>query len=71
MKKYTEDFAHEWLTHTYELINKYEPKLIWFDWTVNNPVLMPYFNKFMAYYYNNALDWGEKCSSKYQIWISN
>jgi alpha-L-fucosidase len=55
---YTEDFAKEWLAHTYELINKYEPKLIWFDWTVNNPVLMPYFNKFLAYYYNNALDWG-------------
>ena len=55
---YTEDFAKEWLAHTYELINKYKPKLIWFDWTVNNPVLMPYFNKFLAYYYNNALDWG-------------
>jgi Alpha-L-fucosidase len=58
-EKYTDEMAREWLTHTYELINKYEPKLIWFDWTVNNPVLMPYFNKFMAYYYNNALDWGE------------
>ncbi|MDR1525093.1 MAG: alpha-L-fucosidase [Tannerella sp.] len=56
---YTEDFAREWLAHTYELINRYEPKLIWFDWTVNHPVLMPYFNRFMAYYYNNALDWGE------------
>lgn len=59
-EKYTEEFAREWLTHTYELINKYEPKLIWFDWTVNNPVLMPYFNKFLAYYYNNALDWGDQ-----------
>jgi alpha-L-fucosidase len=58
-EKYTEDFAREWLAHTYELIDQYEPKLIWFDWTVNNPVLMPYFNKFMAYYYNNALDWKE------------
>ncbi|MDR1866480.1 MAG: alpha-L-fucosidase [Bacteroidales bacterium] len=56
-EQYTESFAREWLTHTYELINKYEPKLIWFDWTVNHRVLMPYFNKFMAYYYNNALDW--------------
>jgi len=53
-----EDFAREWLTHTYEIVNKYEPKLIWFDWTVNNPILMPYFNRFLAYYYNNALDWG-------------
>ncbi|MDR1161149.1 MAG: alpha-L-fucosidase [Tannerellaceae bacterium] len=56
---YTEDFAREWLTRVYELIDKYEPRLIWFDWTVNHPVLMPNFNKFMAYYYNNALDWGE------------
>ncbi|MDR3093533.1 MAG: alpha-L-fucosidase [Bacteroidales bacterium] len=52
--------TREWLTRTYELINKYEPKLIWFDWTVNRPETMPYFNKFMAYYYNNALDWNEQ-----------
>jgi len=56
---YTDDFAREWLAHTYELVNKYEPKLMWFDWTVNDSILMPYFNKFLAYYYNNALDWGE------------
>lgn len=56
---YTEEYAKEWLTHTYELINKYQPRLFWFDWTVNNPVLMPYFNRFLAYYYNNAIDWGE------------
>ncbi len=41
-EKYTEDVAREWLTHTYELVDKYQPKLIWFDWSVNNPVLMPY-----------------------------
>jgi len=56
---YNESVAREWLAHTYELVNKYQPELIWFDWTVNNPVLMPYFNKFLAYYYNNALDWGK------------
>ena len=57
---YDDDVAREWLTRTYELVNKYKPELIWFDWTVNNPVLMPYFNKFLAYYYNNALDWGKQ-----------
>ena len=59
-KTYNESVAREWLTHTYELINKYQPELIWFDWTVNNPVLTPYFNRFLAYYYNNALDWGKQ-----------
>ncbi len=55
----TESLAREWLAHSRELVDKYQPQLVWFDWTVNNPVLMPYFNKFMAYYYNNALDWGK------------
>ncbi len=55
---YTEESACEWLKHTYEIVNKYQPKLFWFDWTVNNPVIMPYFNRFLAYYYNNAIDWG-------------
>lgn len=59
-QSYTEDVAREWLTHTYELVDKYKPKLIWFDWTVNDSILMPYFNRFLAYYYNSALDWGEE-----------
>jgi len=46
-----------WLERTYELVDKYQPQLIWFDWTVNRPGIMPYFNRFMAYYYNNAIDW--------------
>ena len=57
---YDESVAREWLTRTYELVNKYQPSLVYFDWTVNNSVLMPYFNKFLAYYYNNALDWGKQ-----------
>jgi alpha-L-fucosidase len=46
-----------WLAHTHELIDKYQPQLIWFDWSVIK--IQPYFNKFMAYYYNNSLDWGK------------
>ena len=57
---YTEDVAREWLEHTYELVVKYQPSLVYFDWTVNHPVLMPYFNRFLAFYYNNALDWGRE-----------
>lgn len=56
---YNEEVALDFLAHTHELIDKYQPQLIWFDWTVANPFIQPYFNKFMAYYYNNALDWGK------------
>ena len=54
---YNQEAAKAWLQHTYELVDKYQPELIWFDWTVNHPEVVPYFNKFLAYYYNNALDW--------------
>jgi alpha-L-fucosidase len=47
----------DWLAHTHELIDKYQPQLFWFDWTVNK--IPDTFNKFMAYYYNSAVDWGK------------
>ncbi|MDR2120972.1 MAG: alpha-L-fucosidase [Tannerella sp.] len=56
-EQYDGAFAREWLARTRELVDKYEPKLVWFDWTVNHDTLMPFFNKFMAYYYNTSLDW--------------
>ena len=56
----SEDVAREWLERTYELVNKYQPNLIYFDGAVNNAAIMPYFNRFLAYYYNNALDWGKQ-----------
>ncbi len=59
-EKYTDEVGLDFLAHTHELIDKYQPQLIWFDWTVNNPVIRPYFNKFMAYYYNNSIDWGRE-----------
>lgn len=50
----------QWLTQTYELIDQYQPDLIWFDWTVGKYPFQPTFYKFLAYYYNNAMDWGKE-----------
>ncbi|MCK9344214.1 MAG: alpha-L-fucosidase [Massilibacteroides sp.] len=54
-----ENSRKEWLMETYELIDQYQPELIWFDWTVGNVPFQPTFYKFMAYYYNNAKDWNK------------
>ncbi|MDR2863048.1 MAG: alpha-L-fucosidase [Puniceicoccales bacterium] len=55
--KYTPAVSEDFLKHTHELIDKYQPQLIWFDWTVDH--ITPAFNKFLAYYYNSSLDWGK------------
>ncbi|MEI3055384.1 MAG: alpha-L-fucosidase [Phocaeicola plebeius] len=54
---YSDEVCMDFLVHTHELVDKYQPQLIWFDWSVNR--IPTYFNKFMAYYYNCALDWGK------------
>lgn len=54
---YDDEAGRDFLAHTRELVDKYQPQLIWFDWTVNK--IPAYFNKFMAYYYNTALDLGK------------
>ncbi len=55
-----QESREQWLLHMYELIDMYKPELIWFDWTVGKYPFQPTFYKFMAYYYNNAIDWGKE-----------
>lgn len=55
-----EHSRRDWLTHMYELIDQYQLELLYFDWTVGKKPFQETFYKFMAYYYNNALDWGKE-----------
>ena len=57
---FNEHSIKSWLEHTYELVDLYQPELMWFDWTVGKYPFQPTFYKFMAYYYNNAIDWGKE-----------
>lgn len=49
-----------WLEHTYELVDLYQPELMWFDWTVGKHPFQSTFYQFMAYYYNSAIDWNKE-----------
>jgi alpha-L-fucosidase len=49
-----------WIEHTYELVDLYQPELMWFDWTVGKYPFQPTFYQFMAYYYNSATDWNKE-----------
>ncbi len=50
----------QWLLHTYELVDKYKPDLMWFDWTVGKYPFQLAFYRYLAYYYNSAAEWSRE-----------
>jgi alpha-L-fucosidase len=52
-----EQFLEDWLVRTCELVDKYQPQLVWFDWWIEQPAFASYLRRFAAYYYNRAATW--------------
>ena len=46
------------MVRTCELVDKYRPQVLWFDWWIEQEVFQPYLKKFAAYYYNRGTEWG-------------
>lgn len=55
----TQEYLDDWLCRCCELVDKYRPKIIYFDWWIQHSAVKPYLKKFAAYYYNRAEEWGE------------
>lgn len=51
------EFLEDWLIRTCELVDKYHPQIVYFDWWINHKAFKPYLEKFAAYYYNQAFKW--------------
>lgn len=62
----TEEFLEDWLVRCCELVDKYRPKIVYFDWWIHHESVKPYLRKFMAYYYNRAEEWGEEVVVNYK-----
>ncbi len=60
------EHLEDWLARICELVDKYRPKIVWFDWWIQNLSFKPYLKKFAAYYYNRALEWGEEVAINYK-----
>ena len=53
------EFMNDWLMRDIELVDKYQPQLVWFDWWIEQPALDPYRKSFAAFYYNKGLEWNK------------
>lgn len=52
------EFLDDWLIRTCELIDKYQPKILYFDWWIQHEGYKETLKKITAYYYNRGLEWG-------------
>ena len=47
-------YGEDWLARSAEIVQKYQPEIIFFDWWIGQPSVRPYLAKFAAYYYNES-----------------
>ena len=47
-------YAEDWLARDAEIIQKYHPDILYFDWWIGQPLIRPYLTRLAAYYYNES-----------------
>ncbi len=62
----SEEWLEDWTVRTCELIDKYQPSILYFDWWIQNHSFKPYLKKICAYYYNRAEEWGKEVTINYK-----
>ena len=50
----SDEFLKAWWQRTKEIIDKYEPDILWFDFGLDSAEFAPYHPKLAAYYYNHG-----------------
>ena len=53
-----DEFLTDWLLRCCEIVDRYRPLIMYFDWWVQHSAVRPYMMRFAAYYYNRSEQWG-------------
>ena len=61
-----EVFLTDWLIRTVELVDRYQPELLYFDWWIQHKAFAPYLKRFLAYYYNQGVRLGRPVAVCYK-----
>lgn len=51
-------YVEDWLARTTEIVQKYHPDLLYFDWWIGRQEFEPSLRQFLAFYYNQAAQTG-------------
>ena len=56
----TQEFLDHWWDRTTDIVDQYEPDILWFDFGLDKPGFEPVHKKILAYYYNKGLEWDKE-----------
>ena len=59
-------YLDNWLARIGEIVDKYHPEIVWFDWWIEQPAFKPYLEKFAAFYYNRGAEWKRDVAINYK-----
>ncbi len=62
----SKEFLDDWLLRCCEIIDKYKPALLYFDWWIIHESYKEHLKKLMAYYYDRAAEWGREVAIIYK-----
>src|SRR5207253_552358 len=52
-------WADDWLARSAELVQKYHPDIVYFDWWIGQPSIRANLTRFAAFYYNTSLKYSD------------
>jgi alpha-L-fucosidase len=52
-------WANDWLARATEIVEKYHPDIVYFDWWIGQPSIRANLTRFAAFYYNDSLKYGD------------
>ncbi len=62
----SQEYLEDWLMRCCEIVDRYRPRIVYFDWWIQHQAAKPYLKRFAAYYYNRAAEWGIEVAINYK-----
>lgn len=60
------EFLEDWLLRTCEIIDNYQPELLYFDWWIQHRSFKKYLKILSAFYYNRGVEWNKEVGICYK-----
>lgn len=62
----SEEYLIDWVCRTCEIVDRYQPRILYFDWWIQHNAFKPYLKMVAAYYYNQGINNGFDTAISYK-----